>query len=290
MTTPITPSTPAAPPVPPRALLRPVLLAWSAVAVAAAAQTVAMVRLEDGRGVDLTRVLAVRLAILPLWAAATPAVLRSARRFPVLESGRLRPRHLALHLALGTLFIVAANAVIRVPQALHAGGLGVLARGTLLGVATYYPLALVVYAAIVALGHRGLPLAAPVDGAAAAPAEQTLAQPAEAATHLTVRQWNRVHLVRLADIDWIGAEDNYVVVHAAGRRYRGRERISDVESRLDARRFVRIHRSTVVHVARIREVQPLSHGDHAVILLDGTVLRVARSRKGALEEALEVRL
>ena len=108
--------------------------------------------------------------------------------------------------------------------------------------------------------------------------------------HIAVRQWNRVHFVRVEDIDFVEAEDNYVVVHAAARAYKGRDRISDVASQLDARRFVRIHRSTIVHVAKIREVQPLTHGDHAVILRDGKVLRVARSRRQALEVALGVEL
>jgi len=108
--------------------------------------------------------------------------------------------------------------------------------------------------------------------------------------HITVRQWNRVHFVRVEDIDFVEAEDNYVVVHAASRAYKGRDRISDVASQLDARRFVRIHRSTIVHVAKIREVQPLTHGDHAVILRNGKVLRVARSRRQALEVALGLEL
>jgi two-component system, LytTR family, response regulator len=108
--------------------------------------------------------------------------------------------------------------------------------------------------------------------------------------HITVRQWNRVHLVRVEDIDFVEAEDNYVVVHTASRAYKGRDRISELESQLDPRRFVRIHRSTIVHVGKIREVQPLTHGDHAVILRDGKVLRVARSRRQALGQALGVEL
>jgi len=108
--------------------------------------------------------------------------------------------------------------------------------------------------------------------------------------HLTVRQWNRVHLVRLEEIDWVEAQDNYIVVHAGERRYKGRERISDVEVQLDPRRFVRIHRSTIVQLTKIREVQPLTHGDHAVVLRDGTVLRVARSRRDTLGEALGLEL
>jgi hypothetical protein len=308
---------------------RPTLIAaaWSAVACVAAAQTMAMVRLHGG--VDIAAALLQRLSILPLWAVATPAILWSARRYPVLAPDR-RPSasHLAMHLALGSLFIVLANVAIRIPAALGAGGVGMtgLARSTLLGLAEFYPLALVVYGVIVAIGHVGrpaadtvpLPAAPTAIGAAAslvdtgdtvplpvataiaahettpvpqAPeAEMRDAAAAADAVCLPVRQWNRVHLVRIEEIDWIEAEVNYVVVHAGGRSYKGRERIGDVEARLDARRFVRIHRSSIVHVARIREVQPLTHGDHVVILRDGKVLRVARSRRAALEAALAVEL
>jgi DNA-binding LytR/AlgR family response regulator len=258
-----------------------ILGVWSVVTVAAALQTVVLARASGGS--DLVGALARRLAILPLWIAVTPLVLRSATRFPLVDHGR-RPRwrHVALHLALGTLFVVAANVVIRVPDAI-ARGVAPMLRDTAAGLAEFMPLALLVYLTIVVAGQLPL-LAAPV---AAAASDATAAAPPEC---LTVHQWDRVHLVRLADIDWIEAEGNYVVVHAAGRRYRGRERISDVETRLDARRFVRIHRSTIVPVARVREVQPLHHGDHAVILHGGQVLRVARSRRDALQRALAVEL
>jgi len=194
------------------------------------------------------------------------------------------------------------------------GGAVVLARSTMQGVAEYFPAALVVYGVIVTIGHVVFrpPMAAPpamstaippppstecagdaevpsIDTRAEAPSSTSAAAVAMDG-HLAVRQWNRVHFVRVEDIEFVEAEDNYVVVHAAARAYKGRDRISDVASQLDARRFVRIHRSTIVHVAKIREVQPLTHGDHAVILRDGKVLRVARSRRQALEMALGVEL
>src|SRR5919206_941956 len=92
-------------------LLRPapalIAAAWGAVALVAAAQTLAAARLD---GVDAAGALVRRLAILPLWAAATPAILRSARRFPVyVPREGAEPRHLALHLLLGSLFVVFAN-------------------------------------------------------------------------------------------------------------------------------------------------------------------------------------
>jgi hypothetical protein len=284
---------------------------WTLVAVVAAVQAVALVRL-DGRA-DMVSAVLNRLSILPLWALATPFILYSARRFRVVgEHRQLSPLSAVAHLMLGTLFIVSSNVAIRLPAAFAAdgGGFGTLVRSTMQGVAEYYPPALVVYGVIVAIGHflfrspaapaeptvRPTP-APPTSQPVADVASTIVAEPAPAAAiaaaidgHITVRQWNRVHLVRVEDIDFVEAEDNYVVVHVASRAYKGRDRISDVESQLDARRFVRIHRSTIVHIAKIREVQPLTNGDHAVVLRDGKVLRVARSRRQALGQALGLEL
>ena len=283
---------------------------WAVVAVAAALQAVALVWL-DGRA-DMTGAVLGRLSIIPLWAIATPFILRSAARFPVVGAGRrVNIASAAAHVALGSAFIVISNLAIRVPIAFsERGGLLVLVRSTSQGVAEYFPAALVVYGVIVAIGHFVFrPPAAdpPATNLASPPPPSTervedavvssiesradaLPSTATMEGHITVRQWNRVHFVRVEDIDFVEAEDNYVVVHAASRAYKGRDRISDVASQLDTRRFVRIHRSTIVHIAKIREVQPLTHGDHAVILRDGKVLRVARSRRQALELALGLEL
>ena len=286
--------------------------AWALVALAATVQAFALVRL-DGRS-DVVSAVVSRVSIIPLWALATPLILRSARRSPVVDGGRrVSPSALALHLVLASLFIVVTNLLIRVPAALapiaEGGGWAMLGRSTMQGVAEYYPPAMVVYGVIVAIGHvlfrpsAGTAAATTLGGVdghqgdADAPVQDSEPRPESTAAavaaldgHITVRQWNRVHLVRVEDIDFVEAKDNYVVVHAASRTYKGRDRISDVESQLDARRFVRIHRSTIVHLAKIREVQPLTHGDHAVILRDGKVLRVARSRRQALGQALGVEL
>ena len=247
---------------------RLIVLAWSSVAVVAVIQSLAVARVT---GADTLRAVAGRLAIVPLWALATPLILRSARRWPVIGTpASALWRHVALHIALGSLFIVVANFVIEVPWQTRAGD---LVRLALADIAENYPAALVVYLVIVALGHVRRP----------APAS------AIRSDCLTVRQWNRTHFVRLEDIDWIEAADNYVVVHAAGRSYKTRERLSEVEKALDSR-FVRVHRSTIVQVSKIRELQPLTHGDHAVILRDGTLLRASRARRAVLEEALGIQL
>ena len=282
-----------------------ILAVWTLVAMVAAVQAFALVRLDGRRG--LGDAMLARLSILPLWALATPFILRSARRFRVIDEERhVSLASVTIHSALGSAFIVLTNAVIRLPIAFgpvaEGGGVVALVRSTMQGVAEYFPPALVVYGVIVAIGHflfrpptaspTVAPTVDPVPAPVAVEEPHTSSQSAAAAIdgHITVRQWNRVHLVRVDEIDFVEAEDNYVVVHAASKAYKGRDRISDVESQLDARRFVRIHRSTIVQVTKIREVQPLTHGDHAVILRDGKVLRVARSRRQALEQALGVEL
>jgi two-component system LytT family response regulator len=295
-----------------RRLAGPALIlgVWTLVAMVAAVQAIAFVRLE-GRA-DMADAILSRLSIIPLWALGTPLILRSARRFRVVRlEGGVSPAAVALHLALGSLFVVLTNIFVRVPTALSPdGGVEWLVGSTTVGVAEYYPPAMVVYGVIVAIGHFVFPPnagaaataalaqlpppspdvmpAPPDDVADDAPATMSAVAPIDG--HIVVRQWNRVHLVRVEDIDFVEAEDNYVVVHASSRTYKARDRISDLESQLDARRFVRIHRSTIVHVAKIREVQPLTHGDHAVVLRDGKVLRVARSRRDALAKALGVAL
>jgi DNA-binding LytR/AlgR family response regulator len=296
-----------------RRLLAPATIvgAWTVIAMAAALQAIALVRL-NGRA-DMVGAVLGRLSIIPVWAIATPFILRSARWSPVVTAKhRVELTAIAAHVVFGSLFIVLANVAIRIPIAFTDGGFGAFTRSTMHGVAEFYPPAMVVYGVIVAIGHfvfrppvAGLestnpapPMIQPVVEALAAsnvePAAESLPPSTSAVAavdgHITVRQWNRVHLVRVEDIDFVEAKDNYVVVHAASRSYKGRDRISQVESQLDSRRFVRIHRSTIVHVAKIREVQPLTHGDHAVILRDGKVLRVARSRRQALEQALGVEL
>ncbi|MEO1075395.1 MAG: LytTR family DNA-binding domain-containing protein [Bacteroidota bacterium] len=106
--------------------------------------------------------------------------------------------------------------------------------------------------------------------------------------HLAVRLVDRVDLVRVADVDWIEASGNYVTVHAGGARHLIRTSLTRVASRLDPRRFLRIHRSTVVHLDRVRSLVPASHGDYTVVLLDGTTLNMSRTYREHLQRVLEL--
>ena len=84
-------------------------------------------------------------------------------------------------------------------------------------------------------------------------------------------------ILKLEDVDWLQAAGNYVEVHARAKTFLIRSTISNLEARIDARNFVRIHRSTIVNVDRIAEIRSDAHGDYNVTLRDGTSVRMTRN-------------
>ena len=94
-------------------------------------------------------------------------------------------------------------------------------------------------------------------------------------------------LIPASDVDWIGAEGNYVSIHVRGADYLVRTSLQTLERRLPTQRFARIHRSTIVNLERVVELQPWSHGDLIVFLHDGTELRLSRRYKDRLSGILE---
>jgi two-component system LytT family response regulator len=96
------------------------------------------------------------------------------------------------------------------------------------------------------------------------------------ANRIVVRERDRVLLVDVADIDWVGADGDYVRIHAGGKSHLIRDTMAAMEQRLDQSTFVRIHRSTIVNTTRIRELRPYSSREYAVVLTDGTRLRLSR--------------
>ncbi|NTX33186.1 response regulator [Myxococcus sp. CA033] len=112
------------------------------------------------------------------------------------------------------------------------------------------------------------------------------ARPGEPMERLLVKVGTRSVLVPVADIDWIGADDYCVTLHVGDREHVLRESLAALESRLDAERFVRIHRSVIVNVERIRELHHDSPTETVVVLSTGQRLRVSRTRKDVLERRL----
>jgi two-component system LytT family response regulator len=95
-----------------------------------------------------------------------------------------------------------------------------------------------------------------------------------------------VVILRPEEIDWVGAAGVYVELHAGRKIHLHRATIGEIESRLAPGRFVRIHRSTLVNLDRVKELLPETHGDYRVVLADRTVLNLSRKYRQKLEEAL----
>ena len=90
--------------------------------------------------------------------------------------------------------------------------------------------------------------------------------------------------VKVADIDWVEAADNYVSLHVGKETHLLRETMTNLETRLPREQFIRISRSTMVNAERIKELQPLFHGEYTVILRDGTKLTLSRSHRDKLQQ------
>nr|WP_227026950.1 LytTR family DNA-binding domain-containing protein [Corallococcus soli] len=103
---------------------------------------------------------------------------------------------------------------------------------------------------------------------------------------IAVKTGGKVLLIPVEELDWCEAEGNYVVLHAGTRRPMLRETLGQVEQWLDPRRFVRVHRSVLVNVERIRELEPDVDKGWVVVLRDGTRLRLSPGRKAAVEALL----
>jgi two-component system LytT family response regulator len=98
-----------------------------------------------------------------------------------------------------------------------------------------------------------------------------------------VASGGRILFVSVADIDWIEAEGNYARLHVGRRVYDVRETLQALVEQLDPREFIRIHRSTIVNIRRVREVQPWFQGSHIVLLQNGEELRMSRYQRDAAE-------
>jgi two-component system, LytTR family, response regulator len=124
--------------------------------------------------------------------------------------------------------------------------------------------------------------------ASAAPAAGVAdGKPAGPAPRLAIKVEGRVLFIRPQDVDWAEAMDNYVRLHVGREAYVVRETLTNLERRLPAGAFLRIHRSTIVNVDRIREVQPWFGGEYVVLLTDGRKLTSGRRYRTAIHAFLE---
>lgn len=103
---------------------------------------------------------------------------------------------------------------------------------------------------------------------------------------LVIREDDRIFFLKTEEIDYIEAADYLAKIHVGEDVHTIRESLTSLEEKLDPHRFVRIHRSTIVNLDRVQELQPWFHGAYAVLLEDGTSLKLSRSRRKHLQDLL----
>ena len=120
--------------------------------------------------------------------------------------------------------------------------------------------------------------------------EQGSAAPAPAAesrlSRIPIKTGDRVMLLDVEDIRWVEAEGDYLRFHTQDTSHATRMTLATLERQLDPARFVRIHRSTLVRAAVVKELQPLTHGESLVVLHDGTQLKLSRTYRERLQQLL----
>lgn len=135
---------------------------------------------------------------------------------------------------------------------------------------------------IESLSKQLFALARDLRSTAEVPAEPV---PEEGPTHLerlAIKSGDRVTLIKTPEIDWIEGAGVYVRVHTGKKAHLLRETLSNLEEQLDPNLFVRIHRSTIVNVERVKELKSYFHGEYIVFLHDGTQLKLSRSYRDKL--------
>lgn len=104
---------------------------------------------------------------------------------------------------------------------------------------------------------------------------------------LVVKTSGRIFFLKAEEIDWIEAAGNYVKIHSGRDAHMIRETMNGIEAKLDPDRFLRIHRSTVVNVDKIKELHPMFSGDYAVILRNGAELSLSRNYRDRFLELFD---
>lgn len=106
---------------------------------------------------------------------------------------------------------------------------------------------------------------------------------------LTIRKDERILLIRTSDIQWIEAHGNYVLLKMDGTSHLMRETMDRLESQLDPRVFLRIHRSTIVNVNQIKELQAWARGEYRVVTFAGSAFTLSRGYRSRFDEFLKGR-
>jgi len=103
---------------------------------------------------------------------------------------------------------------------------------------------------------------------------------------IVIRDGAQVHVLAAADVDYVEAQDDYVLIHAHGRSYLKAQRMAQLEEQLEAALFLRIHRSWLINIERLARIEQVARDSHIAILQDGTKVPISRSGYQKLKEAM----
>jgi two-component system LytT family response regulator len=110
--------------------------------------------------------------------------------------------------------------------------------------------------------------------------------PGGRASRVPIKKDGRTIFVNAADITRVEADGDFVVVHAGGQSHSVRETMAEMEARLPAPPFARVHRGVIINTERVREIQPWFKGDYVVILADGAKIRTGRTYRTVVQSLL----
>ncbi|MFZ6686951.1 LytR/AlgR family response regulator transcription factor [Undibacterium sp. SXout11W] len=117
--------------------------------------------------------------------------------------------------------------------------------------------------------------------------QQLIAENTEKNKRLLIRDRNQVHVVPIASIDYIKAEDDYILIHAAGKSWMKTQSLSDIEAQLNPTQFVRIHRSYLLQLHALKGIERQNKDSVVAVLNNGEKLPVSRSGYERLKEHLQ---
>ena len=238
---------------------------------------------RQGNAVTLSRILAVEITSHLIIAVLLPALYWMHRRWPMVAT----PRNFALH--------VAAVVPFSIVHTLGMAALRLLWFAAILGESYRFPITLdrigyefakdvVAYvmlnAGIVALTYLLARLPRETPTIATVPLPERFA--------VRKRGGSEV-MVEVADIDWVEAAGNYAILHVGGETFEIRSSLARLEGELDARRFVRVHKSYVVNIARVAEVTPWISGDWRIRLQDGAEVNLSRRYRQRFETLVPIK-
>jgi len=110
--------------------------------------------------------------------------------------------------------------------------------------------------------------------------------PGQTLERVVVKDGTKVHIIPIAKLDYVEAQDDYIALHSEKKSYLKQQTISSIEAQLDPARFARIHRSYIVNLERIARIEPYTKDSRVAVLQDGAQLPVSRSGYARLKELL----